>query len=99
MNTLKKISTVMKTIFGWGILLSLAVGTLMFLGYVAALIIGGDTAAAICHFIHNQATPVLIYTTSALVLFGLLAMYLGGEIALSNAKAPKTKPDPDKANK
>ena len=89
----------MKTIFGWGILLSLAVGSLMFLGYVAALIIGGDVAAAICHFIYKQLAPVLIYATSALVLLGLLAMYLGGEIALSSKKDDKSKPTEDKSPK
>ena len=93
MNVLKKLSNVMKKIFGWGILASLAVGCLMFFGYVAALIIGGDVAAAICHFIYKQVVPVLIYATSVLVLFGLLAMYLGGEIALSNKKTPKVKPE------
>ncbi len=98
MNTLKKISGIMKKIFGWGILLSLAVGCLMFLGYVAALIIGGEVAAAICHFLYKQLTPVLIYITSALVLFGLVAMYLGGEVALSNKKTPKAKPE-DKSEK
>ena len=65
----------------------------MFFGYVAALIIGGDTAAAICHFLYKQLTPVLIYASSILVLFGLVAMYLSGEIALSNKKAPKAKPE------
>lgn len=93
MNVLKKISSVMKKIFGWGILASLAVGCLMFLGYVVALIIGGEVAAAICHFIYKQLAPVLIYATSALVLLGLVAMYFGGEVALSNKKAPKAKPE------
>lgn len=100
-ETLKKISSVMKTIFGWGMLISLAVGTLMFFGYVAALIIGGDIAAAICYFLYKQLAPVLIYATSILMLFGLVAMYLGGEAALSGGKknAPKGKDTaPEKEN-
>ena len=44
----KKISAVLKTIFGYGIMISLFAGGLTFFGYVAALIIGGDAAAAIC---------------------------------------------------
>ena len=92
-DILKKISSVMKKIFGWGMLASVAVGALMFLGYVVALIIGGETAAQICYFLYKQLTPVLIYATSVLMIFGVLAMYLGGEVALSGKKkeaAPKT---------
>ena len=83
---LNKISAVMKKIFGWGMLASVAVGALMFLGYVVALIIGGETAAQICDFLYNQLAPILIYATSALMIFGLVAMYLSGEIALSGKK-------------
>ncbi len=90
-ETLKKISFVMKKIFGWGMLISLAIGAIMFFGYVVALIIGGDIAAAICYFLYEQLAPVLIYATSILILLGLVAMYLGGEAALSGKKkeAPK----------
>ena len=83
---LKKISKVMKRIFGYGILISLLVGCHVFLGFVVALIIGGETAVSICDFIKNLVLPVLFYFTSSFVLFGLVAMYLGGEAALSAAK-------------
>ena len=86
---LKKISAVMKKIFGYGIFVSLVAGGLVFFGYVVALIIGGETAAAICDFIKVEVLPVLFYYTSAFVLFGLLAMYLGGEAALSASKRKK----------
>ncbi len=80
---MKKISTVLKTIFGYGILLTLFAGGLTFFGYVAALIIGGNAAAAICAFIYDKFIPVIVYATSLLVLLGLVAMYLGGEMALT----------------
>lgn len=85
-DILKKISSVMKKIFGWGMLASLGAGALMFFGYVVALIVGGEMAANICYFLYKQFAPVLIYATSILVLFGLVAMYLGGEAALSGKK-------------
>ena len=50
-NVLNKISKVLSTIFGCGILIALFVGGLTFFGYLFALIIGGDTAAVICDFI------------------------------------------------
>ena len=51
-------------------------------GYVAALCIGGDTAAAICKWIYKSMVPVMIYASTVLILFGLLTMYLAGEKAL-----------------
>lgn len=94
---LKKVSKVMKTIFGYGILASLAVGCLMFLGYIVALIIGGDTAAKICYFLYKQLAPVLIYATTVIVLFGLVAMYFGGETALSTKGKSKGNKTEEKA--
>ena len=82
-NALKKISLFIKKIFGYGIMISLFAGGLTFFGYLAALIIGGDTAAQICSFISEEFTPKLVYFTSVFVLIGLLGMYLGGEFALT----------------
>ena len=42
-----KISAILKTIFGYGIMISLFAGGLTFFGYIAALIIGGDTASGV----------------------------------------------------
>ena len=78
----KKLSTILKTIFGYGIMLTLFVGGLTFFGYAAALIIGGDIATAICTFIYEQIVPIMIYVTTCLVLLGLVAMYMAGEKAL-----------------
>ena len=64
-------------------MITLFAGGLIFFGYVAALIIGGDTAAKICEFITDKYTPVIVYVTSLFVLLGLVAMYLGGEMALT----------------
>ncbi|MBQ4612406.1 MAG: hypothetical protein IJB26_02515 [Clostridia bacterium] len=82
----KKISNVLKTIFGYGIMVSLFAGGLTFFGYVAALIIGGDVATAICTVIYKDIFPVIIYLAVSMVLLGLVAMYLGGEVALTPEK-------------
>ena len=92
---LKKISNVMKKIFGWGVLISLCLSLFIFVEYIIALIIGGDGAVAICKFLKDDVTPMLIYTTSSLVLFALVAMYLGGESALSSKKKVKKSDTPE----
>ena len=82
----KKLSNILRTIFGYGIMISLFAGGLTFFGYVAALIIGGETAAAICAFLYKRILPAVIYLAVSMVLLGLLAMYLNGEIALTSEK-------------
>ena len=86
-----KITAVLRTIFGYGILIGLFSGGLTFFGFVAALIIGGDTATDICRFIHKEIFPVIVYGTSVMVLLGLLVMYLSGEVALTVQKKKSQK--------
>ena len=85
-ETLKKIAGVCKLIFGYGIMIVLFAGGLTFFGYVAALIIGGETATSICTWIYKSFVPVMIKTSTILILFGLLTMYLAGEKALTPGK-------------
>jgi hypothetical protein len=82
----KKISKVLKTVFGAGIMICLFAGGLTFFGYMAALIIGGETATAICTVIYKGIIPYIIKVSTILILLGLVAMYLNGEMALTTAK-------------
>jgi len=82
----KKLSDIIKIIFGYGIMITLFAGGLTFFGYVAALIIGGDTGALISAVIYKNIIPVIIYTSVIMVLLGLAAMYLAGEKALTPEK-------------
>ncbi|MBE6564084.1 MAG: hypothetical protein E7655_02255 [Ruminococcaceae bacterium] len=86
---MKKLSDGLKVVFGYGIMLTLFVGGLTFFGYLAALIIGGETASLICECIYQKIVPVMIYVTTLMVLLGLLTMYLAGELALTAAKRNK----------
>ena len=87
----KKTAAVLKTIFGYGILICLFAGGLTFFGYLAALIIGGDAAAAICVFIYKTVIPYIIKLSTIMVLLGLVAMYLNGEMALTSDKKKAAK--------
>ncbi len=86
-NIIVKISEGLKIVFGYGILISLFLGGLTFFGYVAALIIGGETAVAICAFIYKGIYPYLVKFASVIVIIGLIKMYLSGESALSAKKS------------
>lgn len=86
---LNKIADVLNIIFGYGIMLTLFLGGLSFFGYLAALIIGGDVAVAICQFIYKTAYPILVYASSVLILLGLVVMYMRGEKALASDKKKK----------
>lgn len=82
----KKISSILKTIFGYGIFICLFAGGLTFFGYLIAVILGGEAAALICDFIYKSITPYIIKTSTIMVLLGLVAMYLNGETALTSNK-------------
>ena len=91
MEICKKIAQVLKKIFGYGILICLFAGGMTFFGYLAALIIGGETATRICEFIYKTIYPKLVFYTSIVVILGLVKMYLTGEVALSAGKNKKNK--------
>ena len=84
-DIIKKVDAVIGTIYGWSIFICLFVGGLTFFGFLAAFIIGGETATAICEFIYNKIFKVLIYGGNVVVLLGLVDMYLRKELALTIA--------------
>ena len=86
---MKKLSDVLKVVFGYGIMITLFVGGLTFFGYLLALIIGGDVAAQICNVIYKQIIPIMIYANTSMVLLGLVAMYLAGEKSLTPSNPKK----------
>lgn len=88
---MKKISDKIKLFFGYGIMITLFAGGMTFFGYVAALILGGDCAVVICNVIYQKIIPVIVYTTSCLVLLGLVSMYLAGEKTLTPSNKYKTR--------
>ena len=88
---LGKISDVLRVIFGYGIAIALFAGGLTFFGYIAAFIIGGETATAICLFISGKIIPVIIYISTVMVALGIISMYLKGEVALTSNKKKRAK--------
>lgn len=88
-----KISEIMKIIFGYGIMICLLVGGLSFFGYLAALIIGGEIAIAICIFIYKKLYPILVLLSTSMILLGLIKMYICGEVVFSGKKKEKSSSD------
>jgi len=80
---LKVISKILDYVYGWGIFICLFVGGITFFGYVAAFIIGGETAAVICDFIYKTVFKILIYGGNVIVLVGLLNMYIKNQKSLT----------------
>ena len=79
---MKKVSKIMLTLFSIGVLLTLFAGVLALLGYIVALVIGGETATALCSFIYTQYFPWVIRICSVAVGFGLIGMYFDKKKAL-----------------
>ena len=69
------------------------------IGYIAAIIIGGETGAEIINFLYTKLFSVLIYVNSIFIIVGLIKMELAGEKSLTagNKKRKATKDTPDEA--
>lgn len=85
----RKLADWIQIAFGYGILICLFGGGLLFFGYLLALVIGGDVAVSICTVIYKMIYPYLIRLSTILILLGLVKMYLCGEVALSGQKRKK----------
>ncbi len=88
---MKKFTEVLLKIFAIGITVCLFAGGLSFAGYIAALIIGGESATALCAFIFKTYLPWVIKFTSIFTLVGLIAMYLSKQKALTTSSEPSNK--------
>ena len=86
----EKLAKVLTYVYATGIAIALFVGALSVIGYVAAIIIGGETAAKICDFIYKDLYPHIIYLSSVSILIGLVKMYVAGQKALVPPKKKKS---------
>lgn len=80
---MKKITNLLTSIFAIGITICLFAGGLSLVGYIIAIIIGGDVATNMCTFIFKSYLPWVITITSIITGIGLIVMYLSKQKALS----------------
>ena len=73
----EKITKICRKIYSITILVAFFAGILPLIPYIVAIIIGGSTAEAICHFIYNHYYPWVIALAAVSVLIGLVGMYTG----------------------
>ena len=83
---MKKVSDILLKIFAYGIVFCLFAGGLSFLGYLLGLIIGGESATALCLWIYKTYFPWVIKATSLFTGIGLVGMYFSKQKALSLPK-------------
>ena len=86
---MKKLTEICKTVFGYGIMITLFAGGLTFFAYLIALIIGGDTAALICEITYKHVLPVIVKMSTVMILLGLVCMYMSGEKSLTPSEKKK----------
>ena len=72
----KKTIDLLDTLYGLGIYICLYLGGTMALAYLAAFVVGGEAAAAICDFVYNKVYKVLIYGGNVIIVLGLISMYM-----------------------
>lgn len=72
----QKINTFFTLIIGIGMIGILLGGAASLIGYIVAMMIGGNLAVEICIFISKNYIPLLVQATSIMVGLGLISMYL-----------------------
>lgn len=80
---MKKLTNILLKIFAIGVIVCLFAGCLSLVGYISALIIGGELATSICSFIFTVYFPWVIKLTSLFTGIGLVGMYLSKKKALT----------------
>lgn len=86
----EKVFRSLEKIYGACMFVAFFGGGLLLIPYVIALIVGGETGAAIANFVNKECSPWIIALASVAVVIGLIAMYVGKHSALST-KALKKK--------
>ena len=80
---MKKFTELLLKVFAYGIIACLFAGGLSLVGYMAGLIIGGETATSMCAWVFKTYLPWVIKFTSIFTGIGLIAMYLSNQKALT----------------
>lgn len=80
---MKNLGDILLRVFAFGVLLSLFAGGLSFIGYLVALMLGGEKAEMLCVFIFKSYLPWVIKLTSIFTMCGLAGMYLTKRKALA----------------
>lgn len=92
----KKIFKILNNIYGILMSASFFAGFLPIIPFIIAIIIGGDTGAAISIFLYKQYYPWVIIVGSIAVIVGLIAMYVG---KLEGLSVKKVSTDSQEENK
>jgi hypothetical protein len=79
---MKKFTDILLKVFAYGIIACLFAGGLSLVGYIVALIIGGESATALCLWVFKTYLPWVIKATSIFTLIGLIGMYMSKQKAL-----------------
>lgn len=80
---MKKNGSLLLKIFSYGILACVFAGGFSLVGYLAAMVVGGEAAPKICIWIFKTYLPWVIRFTSIFTGIGLLGMYLDKQKALT----------------
>lgn len=84
----EKIAKICDVIFGYGLLIGLAIGFILFLGFVVSFFTGEAAATAITTLLYKTVIPKTYVFTVIVCFIGMLGMYLRGQKAIVMKKKP-----------
>lgn len=78
-----KIENLLETVFSISLMIAIFGGGIVFLMFIAALIIGGDSGGSLAVNASKSIMPYFIRLAAIAVLSGLIKIYIRGEHELS----------------
>lgn len=79
----KKIENIVETVFSLSLIIAIIGGGIIFLMFVAALIMGGTSGEMIAVSASETIMPFFIRSASISILSGIIYLYVSGEHALT----------------
>lgn len=76
---MKKVLEIVKKALGWSIMVLLFLGGVSVVVYILAIIIGGEVGAGIVSFMFNMFFVWITYIVCAVVIIGLIRVYITNE--------------------
>lgn len=83
---MNKTADILLKIFAYGIIACLFAGGLSLAGYLVGIVIGGESATALCAWLYKTYLPWVIKATSVFTGIGLIGMYFSKQKALTVSK-------------
>ena len=86
----QKTISILTSVFYVGLICCLVYGLVLLVGFLAAIVVGGNFAIVLCALMADYFLPILYIIGTVLAMLGIVRMYLAGEKTFIMERPPKS---------